>query len=98
MPLLDIAESKKITIVASIEEATAKNVDLYAAFTKGSPDDVVDRALAYIFSKDKDFQKFAEEHATAKPKSALRVKRPASGATKPADAGNGTRPSTSAAR
>ena len=98
MPLLDIAESKKITIVASIEEATAKNVDLYAAFTKGNPDDVVDRALAYIFSKDKDFQKFAEEHATAKPKSALRVKRPASAATKPTDTPSSAKPSSNGAR
>ena len=77
MPLLDIAESKKITIVANIEETTAKQVDLYAAFTKGTPDDVIDKALAYIFGKDKEFQKFVEENASAKPKSALRVKRAA---------------------
>jgi hypothetical protein len=92
MPLLDIAESKKITIIASIEEATAKNVDAYAAFTKGSPDDVINAALEYIFSKDKDFAKYREEYATAKPKTALRVKRPTATVAKPTDTSNGTRP------
>lgn len=98
MPLLDIAESKKITIVASIEETTAKNVDLYAAFTKGAPDDVVNAALEYIFAKDKDFQKFIESHATAKPKTALRVKRPASAAAKATSASTSTKASTQDAR
>ena len=98
MPLLDIAESKKITAVASIEEATAKNVDLYAAFTKGSPDDVVNAALDYIFSKDKDFAKFRDENPNAKPKTALRVKRPASAAVKPADAPSSAKSNTAAAR
>ena len=98
MPLLDIAESKKITIVASIEEATARNVDLYAAFTKGAPDDVVNAALEYIFSKDKDFQKFIESDATAKPKTALRVKRPASAAAKAAGTSTGTKASSQSAR
>ena len=86
MPLLEIAESKKITALVSIEESTAKNVDLYAAFTKGSPDDVVNAALDYIFSKDRDFARFREEHADAKPKTALRLKRPASTSMKSSDA------------
>ena len=63
MPLLEIAESKKITALVTIEETTAKQIDQYAAFTKGSPDDVVQAALTYIFTKDKDFQKFCDENA-----------------------------------
>ena len=98
MPLLSIAESKKITIVASIEEATARNVDLYAAYTKGAPDDVVNAALEYIFSKDKDFQKFIESEPIAKPKTALRVKRPASAVAKGAGTSTSTKASTQSAR
>lgn len=98
MPLLDIAESKKITAIASIEEATAKNVDLYAAFTKGSPDDVVNGALDYIFSKDKDFVKFREENPNAKPKTALRVKRPVNATTKAGDTPASAKASTNGTR
>ena len=98
MPLLEIAESKKITAIVTIEEATAKQVDQYAAFTQGSPDDVVQAALSYIFTKDKDFQKFCEEHGTSKPKTTLRLKRPAAAAAKPEQQSNGARPSTAAAR
>ena len=98
MPLLEIAESKKITAIVTIEEATAKQVDQYAAFTKGSPDDVVQAALTYIFTKDKDFQKFCEEHSAAKPKTTLRLKRAASAGAKPEQHSNGAKPSTAAAR
>ena len=98
MPLLEIAESKKITAIVTIEETTAKQIDQYAAFTKGSPDDVVQAALTYIFTKDKDFQKFCDENATAKPKTALRLKRPASTGAKPEQHGNGAKASTAAAR
>lgn len=98
MPLLDIAESKKINVVASIEEATAKNVDLYAAYTKGSPDDVVNAALEYVFSKDKDFIKFRDDNPNAKPKTPLRVKRPASAGTKGAETPASTKANTNGAR
>lgn len=98
MPLLEIAESKKITAIVTIEEATAKQVDQYAAFTKGSPDDVVQAALNYIFTKDKDFQRFCEEQGAAKPKATLRLKRPAATAVKPEQQPNGARTSSAAAR
>lgn len=83
MPLLEITASKKITALVTLEDSTAKQIDQYAAFTKGSADDVVNAALEYIFSKDKDFQKFREESATAKPAAALRIKRAASATAKP---------------
>ena len=98
MPLLEIAESKKITAVISLEEATAKQVDLYAAFTKGSPDDVVQAALSYIFTKDKDFQRFCEENVAAKPKTALRLKRPPSAVTKPEPQQTGAKAGIAGAR
>lgn len=98
MPLLSIAESKKITIIASIEETTARNVDLYAAYTKGAPDDVLNAALEYIFSKDKEFQKFLESDANAKPKTALRVKRTTSASAKVAGTSSSAKASTQSAR
>ena len=89
MPLLEIVASKKVTAVVTLEDSTAKQIDQYAAFTKGSADDVVNAALEYIFSKDKDFQKYREENAAAKPTIGLRMKRAATN-------GKGTKPSQNA--
>lgn len=82
MPLLEIVASKKVTAVVTLEDSTAKQIDQYAAFTKGSADDVINAALEYIFSKDKDFQKYREENASAKPTIGLRMKRSATTGTK----------------
>ena len=98
MPLLKIVASKKITAIVTIEDATAKQIDQYAAMTKGSADDVVQAALDYVFSTDKDFTKFREENALAKPTIPLRLKKPAGAVTKPEDAPASTRTSTAAAR
>ncbi len=77
MPLLELTISKKVTAIVTLEDSTAKQIDQYAAFTKGSADDVVNAALEYVFSKDKDFQKHREQNASAKPNVPLRLKRPA---------------------
>ena len=98
MPLLKIAESKKITIYATIEETTAKQIEQYAAMTKGTCDEVVQQALDYIFSKAADFKKFCTEHPDAKPKDPIRVKRSSSAAATPEPASNGASPRTSGAR
>jgi hypothetical protein len=76
MPLLAIHASKKVTITCSLEESTAKLVDEYAAFCKVPADEVVDKALAYVFSKDKEFQQHRESHPNAHVPAALRVKKP----------------------
>ncbi len=98
MPTLKIVASKKITAIVTIEEATAQQIDLYAAMTKVTADDVVQAALDYVFSGDKDFAKFRDEHATAKPTFPLRLKKPASTPAKPEEALSSTKTSTSAAR
>lgn len=76
MPLLSVTASKKIETNIRLEESTAKLVDQYAAFLKaGSADDVVNKALEYVFTKDKDFQQHLEQHPDAKVPSLLRVKK-----------------------
>jgi hypothetical protein len=92
MPLLKISESKKVTAIVTLEETTAKQIEHYAAMTKGNPDEVVQQALDYIFSKDKDFERFCLENAEAKPKIALRLKRPAGSAPSPTDTRSGSKP------
>jgi len=56
MPLLEISQIRHICASVRVDEETAAQVDQYAAFIRASADDVVDKALNYVFSKDRDFQ------------------------------------------
>ena len=58
MPLLEIIQTRQISASIRLDEATATQVDQYAAFIHATADDVVDKALNYVFSKDRDFQEF----------------------------------------
>ena len=51
MPLLEINQSRHICASVRLDEVTATQVDQYAAFIHASADDVVDKALNYVFSK-----------------------------------------------
>jgi hypothetical protein len=75
MPILEISQIRQISASIRLDETTAAQVDQYAAFIHASADDVVDRALNYVFSKDRDFQDFLKSAGTPAP--SLRVRRPA---------------------
>lgn len=75
MPLLEIKTRKRVTATVSLEQSIANQVDSYAAFTDSIADDVVNQSLEYVFSRDKDFQKFLENPGEKRPKAALRVNR-----------------------
>ena len=76
MPLLSVSASKKIDTTIRLEESIAQLVDQYAAFLKAqSADDVVNKALEYVFTKDKDFQQHLDQNPNAKVPALLRVKK-----------------------
>ena len=75
MPLLEIKATKKVTALCSLEESTALQVDQYAAFAKAPADEVVNKAIEYVFGKDSEFQKYRATNP--KPTPALRIKKPA---------------------
>ena len=58
MPLLEVTQTRHISASIRLTDTTALQVDQYAAFIHASADDVVEQALAYVFSKDRDFQEF----------------------------------------
>ena len=58
MPLLEIVKTRHVTASIRLEEPTAALIDQYAAFLRASADEVVDKALTYVFAKDRDFQEF----------------------------------------
>jgi len=75
MALLEITQSRQITATIRLEEKTAVQVDQYAAFIHASADDVVNHALDYVFSKDRDFQEFLKSADAASARQSLRVRR-----------------------
>ena len=81
MPLLEINQSRHICASIRLDETTAAQVDQYAAFIHASADDVVDKALNYVFSKDRDFQDFLKTPHAKQVAAALRVRKgPSNGA------------------
>jgi hypothetical protein len=75
MPLLEINLSRYINALVRLDETTAELVDQYAAFVHAPADDVVDKALSYVFSKDRDFQDFLKTPQSKQVASTLRVRR-----------------------
>ena len=82
MPLIEVNQVRHVSASIRLDEVTATQVDQYAAFIHASADDVVDKALNYVFSKDRDFQEFLKSSEAQKITPTLRVRRaPASEAT-----------------
>ena len=79
MPLLEINPTRHICASVRLDEATAAQVDQYAAFIHASADDVVDKALNYVFSKDRDFQDFLKTPQAKQVTSTLRIRKGANG-------------------
>jgi hypothetical protein len=75
MPLIEVIQSRQVSATIRLDEATATQVDQYAAFIHASADDVVDKALTYVFSKDRDFQEFLRTPEAQQITPTLRVRR-----------------------
>jgi hypothetical protein len=92
MPLLEVIQTKQISASIRLSDTTAIQVDQYAAFIRACADDVVEQALSYVFSKDRDFQEFLKTPQARQVASTLRIRKaPApeaveSAAKKPASA------------
>ena len=81
MPLLEINQICHISASVRLDESTDAQVDQYAAFIHASADDVVDKALNYVFSKDRDFQDFRKTPQAKEVPSTLRVRKSPSNGT-----------------
>ena len=75
MALLTVKASKKIDATLKLEESTAKMIDRYAAFLNVSADEVVDKGMEYIFTKDKDFQQHLDKQPDVHVPASLRIKK-----------------------
>ena len=75
MPLLEVVQTRHLSASIRLTDTTAMQVDQYAAFIHASANDVVEQALAYVFSKDRDFQDFLKTPEARKVASTLRVRK-----------------------
>ena len=75
MPLLEVAQIHHVSASIRLTDTTATQIDQYAAFIHASADDVIEQALNYVFSKDRDFQDFLKTPQAKQVASALRVRR-----------------------
>ena len=81
MPLLEVVQTRQVSASIRLTDSTATQVDQYASFISASADDVVEQALAYVFSKDRDFQEFLKTPQARQVASTLRVRKaPSNGA------------------
>jgi hypothetical protein len=72
---LEVIQTRQITASIRLTETTATQVDQYAAFIHASADDIVEQALAYVFSKDCDFQEFLKSPGARLAASTLRIRK-----------------------
>lgn len=76
MPLLEIAQNRRyLSAMIRVEETTAQRIDQYAAFMNTTADEVVDKALAYVFARDKEFQEWVQKPEAARIRPSLRIRR-----------------------
>ena len=75
MPLLEIIQTRQVSATIRVDETTAEQIDQYAAFLHASADEVVDKALAHVFAKDRDFQEFLRTPEAASVAQSLRIRR-----------------------
>jgi hypothetical protein len=76
MPLLEIVQTRHVNATIRLDVTTAEQIDQYAAFLHAPADEVVDKALAYVFAKDRDFQEFLRSPEAGRAAQSLRVRRP----------------------
>jgi hypothetical protein len=85
MPLIEINQSRPVSATIRLESATATLIDQYATFLHAPADEVVDKALNYVFSKDREFQEYLKTARATDVVPTLRVRRSGNGeATEPA--------------
>ena len=76
MPLLEVIQTHYVSASVRLTDTTASQLDQYAAFIHAPADEVIGQALAYVFSKDRDFQEFLRTSEAQRITPTLRVRRP----------------------
>jgi hypothetical protein len=73
--LLEIIQSQQVSATIRLDKTTTEQIDQYATFLHASADEVVDKALAYVFAKDREFQEYLRSPDATRAAQSLRVRR-----------------------
>jgi hypothetical protein len=79
MPLIEVTQNRYVSATIRLDAATATLIDQYATFVHASADDVVDKAVNYVFSKDREFQEYLKTAQSCEVVPTLRVRRSGNG-------------------
>lgn len=96
MPLLEVIQTKQVSASIRLSDTTAMQVDQYAAYIHATADDVVEKALQYVFAKDPGFRDFQKTPQAKEAASTLRIRKaPVNDTAEPSAKmpANGTQPS-----
>src|ERR1700723_2909572 len=77
MPPLEVIQTRQISASIRLDEATAAQVDQYAAFIHATADDGGNKALNYVFSRARDFQEFLKTSLAAQVAPSLGIRKAA---------------------
>jgi hypothetical protein len=91
MPLIEITQSRYVSATIRLDAATTTLIDQYATFVHASADDVIDKAVNYVFSKAREFQEYLKTAQSGNVVPTLRVRRSGNGEASEPPA-NGRRP------
>jgi hypothetical protein len=75
MPLVEVIQTRQISASIRPTDSTATQVDQFAAFVHAAANAVVEQALAYVFSKGRDFRDFLKTPRAKEVSSMLRIRR-----------------------
>jgi hypothetical protein len=79
MPLFEINQSRQVSAMIRLDSTTAALINQYATFIHASADDVVDKAVNNVFSKDREFQEYLKTAQSGNVVPTLRVRRSGNG-------------------
>ena len=75
MPLLEVNQTKQVSASIRLTDTTAIQINQYAHFIRACADDVVEQALSYVFTKDRDFQEFLKTPEAREVAASLRIRK-----------------------
>ena len=78
MPLIEVNQTRKVLTSVRLDESIVSQINQYAAFIKATPDEVINKGLEYLFSKDRDFAAFRSTDESHRVPELLRARKVAS--------------------
>ncbi len=78
MPLIEVNQTRKVLTSVRLDESILSQINQYAAFIQASPDEVINKGLEYLFSKDRDFAAFRNSDESHRAPELLRPRKAAS--------------------